>query len=99
MAEQRSEPRIARRVVVRGRVQGVGFRDFVLERAEKAGLSGWVRNRKDGSLEFKAEGPQAAVLALIDACRTGPAGAEIRTLEANPSTLEGSRGFGRWPTV
>ena len=60
------------RVVVRGTVQGVGFRWFVRERARALRLTGWVCNLPDGSVEFLANGPAPAVEALIDAVRAGP---------------------------
>jgi acylphosphatase len=69
------------RVVVRGRVQGVGFRWFVRERAKALGLSGCVCNRSDGSVEVQAEGDQKAVDELLAALRAGPRGAEVLGLE------------------
>lgn len=69
------------RVVVRGRVQGVGFRWFVRERARELGLAGCVCNRTDGSVEVQAEGDQAAVESLLGSLRTGPNGAQVLGLE------------------
>ena len=69
------------RVVIRGRVQGVGFRYFVLRRALALGLTGWVRNRPDGSVEVDAEGDRSALEALIETLRAGPPGARVRGLE------------------
>ena len=63
---------IVRRVVVHGRVQGVGFRAFVEDTAERLGLEGWVRNRRDGTVETVFAGPEQAVTAALEACRTGP---------------------------
>ena len=63
---------IVRHVVVRGRVQGVGFRMFVEETAERLGLEGWVRNRRDGTVEAVFAGAEQAVTAALDACRAGP---------------------------
>ena len=63
---------IVRRVVVRGRVQGVGFRAFVEDTAERLGLEGWVRNRRDGTVEAVFAGPKQAVTAALEACRAGP---------------------------
>jgi acylphosphatase len=57
---------------VEGRVQGVGFRYFVLETAQALGVSGWVRNRWDESVEVMAEGERAALERLLDALRRGP---------------------------
>jgi len=64
-------------VVVRGRVQGVGFRYFVLKRARALGLTGHVRNRPDGTVEAEAEGPRSALEAWLEQLRDGPAGARV----------------------
>jgi acylphosphatase len=80
----------ALRLVVRGRVQGVGFRWFVRESARAAGLAGWVRNNPDGSVELAASGPASALEALRAAVREGPAGArvtEVDELPVEPGTL------------
>ena len=61
-----------RHVVVRGRVQGVGYRMWTEDLAERLGLEGWVRNRRDGSVEAVFAGPEQAVTAAIEACRSGP---------------------------
>jgi acylphosphatase len=68
-------------VVVRGRVQGVGFRWFVREAARAAGLSGWVKNSSDGSVEVVASGDEASVGALRLALYSGPAGASVASVE------------------
>ncbi len=73
---------IIRRIRVRGRVQGVGFRAWVEYTARDHGLAGWVRNRRDGSVEAVFAGPAEAVEAVIDACRHGPGGARVDGLEA-----------------
>ncbi len=57
---------------VEGRVQGVGFRYFVLENANRLGSTGWVRNRRDGSVEVLAEGPRADLETLLAALQRGP---------------------------
>ena len=69
--------RIVRHVVVRGRVQGVGYRAFVEYEAQRRELDGWVRNRRDGSVEAVFAGPCAAVEAMIEARRRGPMSARI----------------------
>ena len=66
---------IVRHVVIQGRVQGVGFRAFVEDTAEHLALEGWVRNRRDGTVEAVFAGLDQAVTAAIEACRTGPRGA------------------------
>lgn len=64
-------------VVIRGRVQGVGFRYSTLQRASGLGLGGWVRNRPDGSVEAWLEGPEPAVAALVDWLAIGPSHAQV----------------------
>jgi len=68
-------------VLVRGRVQGVGFRWFVRETARGLGLAGWVRNRSDGTVEVAAEGSVALLDRLRDELRKGPPGASVTVLE------------------
>ncbi len=68
--------------VVKGRVQGVGFRWFAVRQAEALGLVGWVRNQDDGSVEVVAKGPEASLQQLEDALRRGPAGARVVNLES-----------------
>ncbi len=63
--------------MVRGCVQGVGFRYYVLVRAREAGLRGWVRNRTDGSVECLAEGPRPALEHLLEELREPPGPAEV----------------------
>ena len=74
---------IVRHVVVHGRVQGVGFRMFVEDTAERLALEGWVRNRRDGTVEAVFAGPEPAVTAAIEACRTGPRGARVMNVDAS----------------
>lgn len=71
---------VIRHISVRGRVQGVGFRAFVEYEALKRGLGGWVRNRRDGTVEAVFEGEAAAVAAAVEACRRGPFGARVDAL-------------------
>jgi acylphosphatase len=77
---------IIRHVVVRGRVQGVGYRAFVEDEAYSRGLHGWVRNRRDGSVEAVFAGPRSAVEAMIEACRRGPMSAQINALDQREGT-------------
>ncbi|MBS1869200.1 MAG: acylphosphatase [Actinobacteria bacterium] len=81
------------RAVVRGRVQGVGFREATVRRARSLGVLGWVRNRDDGAVELHAEGPAAAVAALTAFLREGPRGAEVAAVEAQPVRVEGHEQF------
>jgi acylphosphatase len=68
-------------VVVRGRVQGVGYRAFVEDEAQRRGLAGWVRNRRDGTVEAAFAGEADVVDAMIAACRRGPPGARVDVLD------------------
>ncbi len=69
------------RLMIRGRVQGVGYRSFVEDEAVARGLKGWVRNRRDGSVEAVIEGEPQAVEAMIAACRRGPRSARVDAVE------------------
>lgn len=82
------------RIVVRGRVQGVGFRWAAVSEARRHGLRGWARNAPDGSVEIVAEGDVAAVEALLDWCRQGPPSARVSgTHHVEDSDTEPLSGF------
>lgn len=83
MAEARAE------IVVAGIVQGVYFRANTQRVASRLGLTGWVRNRVDGSVEVVAEGEKGAVEELVSWCRQGPPGAEVERVEVNWSEHTG----------
>jgi acylphosphatase len=68
-------------VVIRGRVQGVGFRWFVREQGRRLGVRGWVRNRPDGAVEVSADGDAAALEALRARLREGPPGAAVTDVQ------------------
>jgi acylphosphatase len=70
---------------VHGRVQGVGFRWYIVEKAQELGLAGWVRNRPDGRVELAAAGPPDALERLEQAVRAGPRGARVETLKMLPA--------------
>jgi|SRR6185312_7286602 len=74
------------RVIIRGQVQGVGYRAFVQHEAERRRLRGWVRNRRDGSVEAVFAGVRDAVEAMIEACRRGPAAARVSALDRHQGT-------------
>jgi acylphosphatase len=83
--------RVIRRVVIHGRVQGVGFRDWTRHVARGRSIVGWVRNRTDGSVEALFAGPAEAVAGMIEACRTGPPSARVERIDeqdASPSDLD-----------
>jgi acylphosphatase len=91
-----------RQIRVTGRVQGVGFRDALRAEAMRLGVSGWVRNRADGSVEALLQGQAASIDWLIAWARVGPPLAHVQTLEEQP--VEASldlayRGFERYPSA
>ncbi len=79
---------LIRRIFVRGRVQGVGFRDFVARAAEQQGLEGWVRNRGDGSVEAVFCGTPETVAEMIEICRKGPPSSRVDALDEAPASVE-----------
>ena len=87
------------RFTVLGRVQGVGFRWWAVDTAERLGLRGWVRNRRDGSVEIHAIGPDEAIEALASACQSGPRAARVTSVERFPAEDDGSTGFEHRGTV
>jgi acylphosphatase len=85
---------VARRFRVTGRVQGVGFRYFAQAAARMEGLSGWVQNQPDGSVEVVAEGDQESVLRFEAKLRRGPAGARVDEVRVDEDVPSGrSNGF------
>jgi acylphosphatase len=80
-------------VVVRGRVQGVFFRDTTRGKAESRGVAGWVSNRPDGAVEAVFEGDAEDVDALVEFCREGPRGASVEDVEVFDEEPEELRGF------
>jgi len=86
---------VIRHVIVRGRVQGVGYRAWTEWTAAGHGLAGWVRNRRDGAVEAMFAGAPEAVAAMIDACRSGPPGARVDAVDAREGTSEELAARGR----
>ena len=84
---------IRRRVVVAGRVQGVFFRDSCQRLATQQGVSGWIANRDDGTVEAAFEGDPAAVQALVDWCRNGPPSARVSSIEVFDEEPQNERDF------
>ena len=76
--------------VVRGGVQGVGFRYFLMREARRLGLKGWVRNRDDGTVEFVAEGPRPYLERLRQASEQGPRMARVERVDVQWSTATGN---------
>lgn len=77
-----------RRARIYGRVQGVFFRNWTADRARTLGVTGWVRNRRDGSVELLAFGPDEAVESLLAACRTGPPAAKVERIDVEIAETE-----------
>jgi acylphosphatase len=74
-----------RHVTIRGRVQGVGYRAFVEHQARARRLEGWVRNRRDGSVEAVFAGPPELVSEMIAVCRRGPGSARVEAVQEEPA--------------
>jgi acylphosphatase len=76
---------VIKRVLIRGRVQGVGYRYWTRRTASGRGLEGWVRNRGDGSVEAVFSGPEQAVAEMIALCRRGPDAARVESVAEEPA--------------
>ena len=87
------------RVRIRGRVQGVWFRAWTTQEAVKRGVAGWVRNRRDGSVEALFMGSPAAVDSLVEACRGGPELARVESIDVSPDPGETVDGFEQRPSA
>ncbi|KAK9079383.1 hypothetical protein SSX86_001054 [Deinandra increscens subsp. villosa] len=87
------------KVVIKGRVQGVFYRDWTVENATELGLKGWVRNRRDGSVEALFSGRDDKVGEMQERCRRGPPSAMVTGLHVDPVTEDPGSGFERLPTV
>ncbi|MEL4317690.1 acylphosphatase [Leifsonia sp. YIM 134122] len=83
----------AKHVVVHGGVQGVGFRWFAREEAARLGVSGWIRNRDDGTVEAVVEGADAAVDAMLAWLRVGPPEASVTAVDVTHADATPSEGF------
>ncbi|MGH6614090.1 acylphosphatase [Sphingomonas sp.] len=81
------------RVFISGKVQHIGFRDWIVRKAHDNGVTGWVRNLRDGRVEMLVIGEADDVTAFLDACRQGPELARIDSLEARPDTERAPKGF------
>lgn len=88
------------RLSITGRVQGVGYRDWAVTTGQRLGLSGWVRNHTDGSVEALVVGEDEAVGRMIEACRRGPNLARVDAVDVEPVDLDVlPTGFTRRPTA
>jgi len=96
---------VVRHVTIRGRVQGVGYRAFVEDEAMSRGIEGWVRNRRDGTVEAVFAGPSQTVADMIEACRKGPYGSRVDAIDQREGTAQdralrgAGRGFAVLPTM
>jgi acylphosphatase len=90
---------IAVRVIVEGRVQGVGYRVWAVQEAWRRNVRGWVRNRRDGSVEALLIGSERRVEALIEAFREGPRAARVTGIAREPASDDGTPRFYERPTV
>lgn len=89
----------ARHLRIEGRVQGVFYRQWTTDTARNLGLDGWVRNRADGSVEAVFAGEEAAVEAMIDACRDGPIRAVVTSISVKEWVEPVETGFHKKPTL
>lgn len=90
---------IARNIQVQGKVQGVCFRDWTVEEAAALRISGWVRNRRDGSVEVLAMGEPRLVERFIDRLREGPPPSRVDRLDVREVEVQPVNGFARRPTA
>jgi acylphosphatase len=84
---------------IHGTVQGVWYRAWTAQTATEAGLSGWVRNRSDGTVEALLAGPAEAVDRMVQSCRRGPPNAIVRDIAVEPAKDPGKPGFEKLPTL
>jgi acylphosphatase len=87
------------RLKIVGDVHGVGYREFAIIEANKRSLTGWVRNRSDGTVEVVASGPTKEIEAFVGQCMRGPPGARVKNVEMGPAEAPDTIGFKRRPTV
>lgn len=85
-------------VRISGRVQGVWYRGWTVEQAQRLGLTGWVRNRADGSVEAVFQGTDAGVETMVKMCREGPSAARVGGITVEPTAPQDFMGFTQRPT-
>ncbi len=86
-------------LVIHGRVQGVGYRDWLMRQARALGLAGWVRNLSDGTVEAVIAGPEAALHACLAACHEGPPLAHVSRIESSACAAPASLDFEKKTTA
>ena len=84
---------VARRIVIHGTVQGVGFRYWLRDAAKSRGVNGWVRNCRDGTVEAVVEGDGEAIDSLLRVCADGPRGAVVARVDVSDEAPSGLEGF------
>lgn len=89
---------ISRKLRIHGDVQGVFYRGWSVETARSLGVRGWVRNRRDGSVEMLVQGDEAAVQRMIERCREGPPAARVTRVDVEASEEAAPTGFEGRPT-
>lgn len=87
------------RVRIEGRVQGVWYRGWTVKEATRRGITGWVRNRHDGSVEAVFCGPDEVIRSMIAACHEGPTHARVTDIRAEPVATETFASFEQRPTA
>ncbi len=87
------------RLRIKGRVQGVGYREWAIGEATTRGLDGWIRNRSDGTVELLISGPEPTVKDMLGACTQGPAAAQVANIDIKHETEPPPLGFARKPTL
>jgi len=92
-------PEVIKRLVIRGRVQGVFYRAWSAEEAGRLGLRGWVRNRLDGSVEMLLSGSEGEVAAMIERCRQGPPAALVEAIQIEEAEETPPPRFEKRPTA
>ncbi|KAF5737531.1 hypothetical protein HS088_TW13G00416 [Tripterygium wilfordii] len=94
-----SPPTKTVRILIKGRVQGVFYRNWTIENATQLGLKGWVRNRRNGSVEALFSGDPDKVQEMEQRCRRGPPDALVTGFDVSPCNEDPGTGFERRPTV
>lgn len=90
---------MAVRVCISGRVQGVWYRGWTVDQARALGLQGWVRNRTNGTVEALFAGPADRVRKMVEACRQGPAAAQVDSVDESGAAAPAEEGFRQLPTA
>lgn len=92
-------PMAARHLQITGRVQGVGFRYSMQQQAARLGVNGWVRNRRDGSVEALVQGNDQAIAAITEWARRGPPGAQVASVSVSEAAPETATSFEQRATL